>query len=375
MSSTVHVVCLDAPSPPNYGGAIDMFCKIEALHGIGLNVILHYFNYNKSRHAKGIEKHCAEIHAYDRKSFLQAFPLSRPFIVHSRINNELINRLNASAFPVLLEGLHCSGVIPSLQNKRRVVLRLHNDEARYYRSLAQVQKSFFKRSYFLHESRLLKKYQQRLGKDTKLACLSDTDVANLRDEYRFQHAHFIPCFLPWQKIRCKEGRSDYCLYHGNLAVAENEAAALWLMQNVFSRSAVPLVVAGNGASNRLVKATGKYANVTLINNPPPDELTALISDAHVHVLPSVNSTGVKLKLLNTLLNGRFCITNKNGVAGSKIEKGLAVKDSANEWIKGVDSLMQKDFSAKDIEDRGNVLALYNNHSNALKLSALWTHCQ
>lgn len=375
MSNTVHVVCLDAPAPPDYGGAIDMFYKVKALYEIGLNIILHYFDYNKARHVEGLEKFCSEIHMYQRKSFLQALPLSRPFIVHSRVNENLIKRLNADGLPVLLEGLHCSGVVPFLQNKKRVVVRMHNDEARYYQSLAQAEKSYLRRGYYLQESRLLHKYQQQLDKGISVACISETDVRRMQGKYRFQDVCFIPCFLPWQSIRSKEGKGDYCLYHGNLAVAENEAAVLWLVKNVFNHLPFPLVVAGNNASERLTKMTTKHKNVFLVNNPPIEELAALIDDAHINVLPSTNNTGVKLKLLNALLNGRFCITNHNGAAGSKIEKGLFVKNTAGEWTMCIEELMEKMFAAPEMKERETVLALYDNRSNAQKLSALWKRYQ
>lgn len=375
MSNTIHIVCLDTPSPPNYGGAIEMFYKIKALKETGKEIILHYFDYKPERDIAELRKFCTAVFAYKRKTLLASLPLSLPYIVGSRINKALIHRLNQNKHPVLLEGLHCSGIIPFLQNKERVVLRMHNEEASYYAHLARTERSILKRLYFLQESRLLDRYQNKLDKTIQLACLSEADMDRFGTAYGFRRLSFIPCFIPWQEVRCQKGRGDYCLYHGNLSVSENEEAALWLIRNVFSHVAIPLVIAGSGISKRLAAQAKKYPHIMLVNNPPDDEMEALVWDAHIHVLPSLNRTGVKLKLLNALLNGRFCLTNSNGVKGSQIEKGVIVKNEANDWISCLNSYMQKEFSASDKEERKAILSLYNNRENAQKLNALWMRYQ
>lgn len=371
MSRHLHIVCLDALGPPDYGGAIDMYYKIKALAAIGVKITLHYFDYNLTRNTAGLENECVAVHRYKRKSFLQALPLSCPFIVQSRINAELIKRLNKDEHPVLLEGLHCAGIIPFLNKQQRVVLRMHNDEAAYYRHLAKTENSFLKKLYFVWESRLLQRYQHRLSKSLKLACLSQTDADVFQKIYGFQQVYFIPCFIPWQQVFIKEGKGDYCLYHGNMLVSENEQAALWLMKEVFSKTTIRLVIAGKGISQQVSRAAEAYPHVSLINNPTIPELDGLVKNAQINVLPSLNATGVKLKLLNALLNGRHCITNPAGVMGSKIENGVVVKEALADWIQHIELLIQQEFSTQDEESRHEVLRLYNNETNAKALNELY----
>lgn len=375
MTKPLHIVCLDAPAPPDYGGAIDMYYKLNTLYALGYSITLHYFDYNLSRKVKELEPLCKAIYAYKRKSILQALPLTSPFIVQSRINKKLIQRLNQDTAPVLLEGLHCAGIIPFLQNKQRVVLRMHNEEAAYYRYLAQTEKVFFKKTYFHQESGLLQRYQQRMDKEIQLACLSQTDIAVFEKKYQFRHTHFIPCFLPWQKVSSQEGKGDFCLYHGNLSVSENEEAARWLIDNIFSKIKLPLTIAGKGISKGLAKQAKNCTNITLINNPDINQINNLVRDAHINVLPSMNRTGVKLKLLNALLNGRYCLTNNQGIAGSNIQKGIFVADAAQDWAEKIIALMKKEFTPAEKEKRAQIAALYNNKVNAEKLSELWSHYQ
>ena len=371
MNRTIHLVCLDAPSPPDYGGAIDMFYKIRALHQSGNKIRLHFFNYKQGRNTEALEEYCETMQAYDRKSFMQSPPLTKPFIVQSRVNKQLIERLNEDRHSVLLEGLHGAGILPYLKEKERVVIRMHNEEAAYYHHLAQAEKSFFKKNYFKVESRLLRKYQQTMDKDIKLACLSETDMAIFRDIYHFRNLSFIPCFIPWQQVSSKEGIGSYCLYHGNLSVPENEEAAAWLIAFVFSRIGVPLIIAGKGISARLIGEGKQFKHISFVNNPSIAEIDKLVSEAHINVLPSMNRTGVKLKLLNALLNGRFCITNKEGVMGSSIKIGLAVLQDAGAWVNAIQELMEQTFATTHLAEREDILHLYNNATNAAKLNALW----
>ena len=348
-----------------------MFYKIKALHEIGHRITLHYFNYRPGRNTKEIEPFCSAIYAYSRRSFAQSLPFSRPFIVQSRINKQLIQRLNEDDNPILLEGLHCSGIVPFLQKKERVLVRLHNDEAVYYRQLASTEKAVLKRTYLRLESRLLRRYQTSFDKDIPLACLSLADQQRFKRDYGFQHSIFVPAFLPWQEVATRTGKGDYCLYHGNLAIAENAKVAHWLITKVFPLLTVPCVIAGRGIPKKIHKLAKNLSNVRLIDDPPSDELNALIRDAHIHLLPSFNATGVKIKLLNALFNGRFCIANKAGTEGSGLAEAVSEKNTPEEWIAAIHQLMEQEFSEEAIEKRRKLLSLYDNRMNAQKLSAQW----
>ncbi len=352
-----------------------MYYKIEALRQAGKKIILHYFDYRPFRDAGDLKKICVAVYRYPRKPFWQSLPLQTPHIVSSRISQAVANQLNKDSHPVLLEGFHCSGLVPLLNNKARAVVRLHNDEAAYYHHLANAEANVARRLYYRHESRLLTRYQQQFDKEVPVACLSETDLETMKNNYGFRRAGFVPCFVPWQSVACPTGSGKFCLYHGNMAVAENEAAAAWLIESVFSKISVPLIIAGSGISPSLIEKGKGCSNIRFENQPTMAAVEALVKAAHVHVLPSLNSTGVKLKLLNALLNGRFCLTNTNGAMGSRISTGLLVKDSANDWINTITALMARPFNWQDREERQDILALYNNRQNAERLSALWSHYQ
>jgi hypothetical protein len=369
VSEYVHIVCLDAPAPPDYGGAIDMFYKIPALHAAGKKIILHYFDYKENRNAHGLEPFCVEINSYKRSVFLKSLLTLKPHIISSRIEPELIHRLNRDDYPVLLEGLHCSGIIPHLDARKKIVVRVHNNEAEYYEALSGTESNLFRKLYFLYEAALLSHYQKKLPGKAMYAFISSVDKEVFKENYKQQQQQFLPAFIPWQTILSKAGKGEYCLYHGNLFISENYQAALWLIENVFSKLDMPLMIAGKNA-NSLRNQWSDNDRIQLIDSPSDEELNHLIQTAHINVLPSVNATGVKLKLLHALFEGRFCISNYNGVTGNGIEQQVTLAESADDWINAIEQKRLVEFTDEMIEERKNILSVYSNLLNAQKLNAL-----
>ncbi len=367
----MHIVCLDAPSPPDYGGVFDLYYKIIALSEAGVKIILHYFDYKQGRDAYGLEKYCSHIYNYRRKSFISSMPFVRPYIVESRVNKHLITRLNEDNFPIIIEGIHCTGIIPHINTKqRKIIVRVHNDEAAYYTHLSFSERSYIKKQYLKREGRLLKKYQENLDPSLDYAFVSAADKNCFEEKYKFRKTHFIPAFLPWQAIEAAPGVGSYCLYQGNLGVSENEKATLWLMENIFSFSKIPFVIAGKNIPERIQMFVNKLPHLRIINNPEKEDMAKIIREAQIHLLPSFNNTGIKLKLLHALICGRFCITNRAGIEGSGITKGIFIANHAKEFRTMIEQLMLMPFSIKDIEERKYLLELFNNKTNAEKLSAL-----
>ena len=57
-----------------------MYYMIESLSASGYQIHLHYFSYKQNRNAGALEKICASIHSYQRKSWLGSFWSLLPYI-------------------------------------------------------------------------------------------------------------------------------------------------------------------------------------------------------------------------------------------------------------------------------------------------------
>jgi hypothetical protein len=147
LTKPLHIVCLDTPWPADYGGAIDMFYRIKALSEAGVQIHLHYFSYNQRGNPTELNQYCSSIHVYERKTGFKGFSFKLPYIVSSRISIELANNLNKDNHPILLEGVHCTGILPLLNKEnRKIIVRLHNNESAYYKHLAGSTRTFLKKS-------------------------------------------------------------------------------------------------------------------------------------------------------------------------------------------------------------------------------------
>jgi hypothetical protein len=371
LNSHVHIVCLDCPWPADYGGAIDMFYKIVALHQAGVKIHLHYFKYNNREGDEELIKYCESINVYTRKTGKKGLSFRLPYIVSSRLNPELAENLNKDIHPIILEGVHCTGIVSSLDTtKRKVLVRLHNDESSYYAKLAEAEKSFWHKLFFRNESRLLKKYQLQLPKECLYACIASGDVNVFHEKYQLPHVNYLPAFVGWRELTGKEGIGNFCLYQGNLGVAENEKAAYWLLDKVFTKIKTPLVIAGKNPSTALSKRAHICQHTCIVPNPSQKEMNDLVQKAHIHVLPSFNSTGIKLKLLHALFEGRHCVVNDAAVAGSELESACHIGNSAEAIASIIAQLYHHPFAEEEIRLRNKILfPAYDNAVNAQKIIA------
>ena len=367
MSKHLHIVSFDIPYPADYGGAVDVFYKIKALHQIGVKIHLHCFEYGRE-HQMMLNDLCEEVHYYKRNEGHKGFSLEFPYIVASRNDEVLWDRLNADVHPVLLEGVHCTyGLITGKLKKQNVAIRLHNVESEYYKQLGRWEKSLLRKAYMHNESRLLKRHEEQLRNYSILA-LSEADAAYYRKVFKAKSTHYIPPFIPNQMVASKEGLGTFALYHGNLSVAENEKAATWLLEKVFTELEIPLVIAGKNPSRRLISLAHVQQHTCIVENPGEGELNDLIQKAQLHILPSFTDSGIKFKLLNAVFNGRHVIVNNEMVKGTHLENACQIITNATELKYHAFRLFHKAFTDDDIQLRqGLLMQHYNNQENAKKL--------
>ena len=371
MNKTLHIICHDVPWPADYGGVVDLYYKIKALHEEGIKIKLHCFEYGRGRQNE-LHKYCEEVSYYERTRGWKAVSLSTPYIVKSRANPLLLENLLKDEHPVLMEGIHCTAFLkPLLERNRKVFLRLHNVEFLYYSQLFQSEKNLFNKLYFLNESIFLGQYERKLPNQLPILAVSNNDAIFYREELDKRSTAFLPVFVPYSDITSLEGIGTFCLYHGNLSVAENEKAVLWMLNKVFPLAKVPFIIAGKNPSGRLIRKAALNKNVRLVSNPPDDVLNDLISNAQIHVLPSFNTTGIKLKLINALYNGRHCVVNDEAVEGSGLEDACHIGTTSQAIASIITQLYHHPFGKEEINLRKKLLGqIFNNKVNARQLIQL-----
>ena len=358
----VHIVCFDIPYPANYGGVIDVFFKLKALVERGFKVHLHCFEYGRE-HSPKLEAICESVNYYKRNTTFGKVFKKNPYIVTSRISEDLIQNLLKDDYPIILEGLHSCGVLLDPRMKdRKIFVRTHNVEHEYYRYLAETEKNLRKRLFLKLESRKLRKFESVLAKATGILAISNKDYEYFKQTY--DNVYLIPAYAGFDKVDVLEGQGDFVLYHGKLDISENYNAAEFLVKEVFKGTDIKLKIAGMNPPRHLVKLIAKEPNVDLIENPEDDDLQDLVRNAQINILVTAQSTGLKLKLLNALFNGRYCVVNDKMVEGLDINDLCFVANTALEMKTIVADLMAKPFVEEQVEIRKSRMDAFYNPSRA-----------
>ena len=365
----IHIISFDIPFPANYGGVIDVFYKAKALSDQGVKVHLHCFQYGRDslEYLRGLFH---EVHFYKRDISKKHLFKSIPYIVSTRISEKLVENLLKDNYPILLEGLHTSALLEESRLKtRQRLVRAHNIEHEYYQNLAKVETGLFKKYYFYNEGAKLKRYEKILEKADRILAISENDKEYFSNE--FSRVVHVPAFHPFTEVKSKKGKGDYVLYHGNLSVPENENVVNYLVDKVFNDIDVPLKIAGLNPPSHLRSKLRSIPNIELIPNPADDVLQDMVENAHINISITAQKTGLKLKLLNNLYNGRFSLVNEKMISGTSLDKLCVIANNHVTLKRRIKILFKKSFTEKDIELRKEFLKkTYCNKLNVEKIIRL-----
>jgi glycosyltransferase involved in cell wall biosynthesis len=360
-NKTIHIVSLDVPFPPDYGCMIDVFYRIKVLHELGFSIILHTFTYGRGT-PKELEKYCQKIYYYNRRKSIWDLFKKRPFIVQTRISNQLLNRLLADNYPILLEGTHCCWYLehPAIQ-QRKTIVRMHNIEHDYYYELMKTARGL-KKLFFFSEYVKLKRYESIVKKAPYILCVkkSDNDHYLQLNENTILMPSSLPEFAKNEIVELK----DYCLFHGNLSIAENYLSAKWLLDKIIPNlNNIPFVIAGKNPSEALKKLAEKK-RIELIESPSDEVMKKLIAEARIHVLPSTQDTGLKLKLFAVLQTSGTIIVNSNMIQGNGLKKYCIVADTAEEFVA---TIQQEYLKPIDLNERKERIESFLKETNTKAL--------
>jgi hypothetical protein len=368
-----HIISFDVPDPPDYGGAIDIFYKIKSLWEAGCEIYLHCFQYGRNR-SEILEQYCTKVWYYERAMGLNGLSISLPYIVSSRRDEKLLGRLLQYDAPIIFEGIHTTYYLnhPSISCRVKI-LRTHNIEHEYYGHLSSKTTNIFKKSYFYIESILLNAREKNLQNVNGFLELSLEDKKYFEGIYPAALHAFRPPFHPFKTDDIPLGTGKFCLYHGNLSHPENIEAVHYLVSEVIPNINSPFIIAGKNPSKNMQQAVNKTENCTLVSNPSLGQMNGLIKDAHIHVLPTFQSSGMKLKLLYALFNGRYVIVNESMLHGTGLNSICMIANTPAAIVATINNLMNQPFSTSDKKAREEVLN--KNYNNAVNAAGIITFLQ
>ena len=364
MSKTLHIVSFDYPYPPNYGGIIDVYYKLQALRQAGINIILHYFA-DEAHDENALNALCQEVYYYPKKSVLNTRIFSDlPLRMFLRSEKSILDNLLRDDFPILFEGLHSSYIATCDELKgRKMYLRCHNAEAEYAANMATVEDSFIKRKSFEVEAKRTAAFEKDLHHFTGLFVLTEKDRKYFENSNN--NVQLLPIFHQDIGIEEPENLGNYILFHGNLSINENAQTAKWIINEIAPKFwDFNFIIAGKNPDDKLMKDCD-LQNVKCVANPSQDQMDDLIRDSQMVLLKTAVPSGIKLKLIDSLAKGRHVIADDNSVMSSGLENLVHRANTDEEFIRQIHYWMHKPLEPEIISQRSITFSTnLNNEKNA-----------
>ena len=347
----IHIVAFDVPFPADYGGAIDVFFRIVALYNLGYKITLHCFDYGRGQQME-LKKYCETVFYYKRKIYSSLLS-KEPFIIASRKSPKLLENLSKNNAPILFEGLHTCAFLQHENLKKRLkIARMHNVEHNYYAALAK-SNTGWRKLFFFREAKKLQQFEPVLTSANYNLAIQENDLAHFK-QYSKKVA-LLPASIPEICMNFNSETAPFCLFHGNLSVAENENALRWILKNITFPKGMLFVVAGKNPSS-IIQSVCAQLEVELVANPSDREMKDLIQSARVHLLYTEQSTGLKLKLLNSLSSSGHVLLNDKMLAGTGLKELCVVANSVEEYTHQLTVLCSKPLSKEAFDTRNNYLS-------------------
>ena len=352
----IHIVSFDVPFPADYGGVIDVFYRIKALAELGFDITLHCFEYGRGQR-KELEKYTSTVHYYPRKkSFIDVLK-KKPFIVASRESPKLLSNLNRDDAPILFEGLHTCAFLNHFTLKSRTkFVRTHNIEHNYYAGLANAS-SGWKKIYFSREAKKLKTFESILENANHIFAIQEEDVEHFKKIN--PQVSLLTASIPDFNNMPYISTDQFCLYHGNLSVLENQQAVSWISKNVSFPEGIRFIIAGKNPSNEILELNKKN-NIDVVANPSNEHMAELIQKARIHLLYTGQATGLKLKLLSALNSSGHVLVNSKMLRGTGLNPFCQIAEDGASFTKTIEENISVPLSEAEFNERKVMLSYQFN---------------
>ncbi len=349
----LHIISFAVPYPANYGGAIDVWNRIRSLYKEGLKINLHCFVYGSFKPHDALKEVADAVYYYPRITWPALLSPGQPYIVSSRKNPLLLERLKNDNAPILFEGIHTTGYMDDLKG-RKMMLRSHNIEHQYYAELAKESQRFLY-LYLQREALTLERYEMnRASKFDSVFAISRHDDQWYQD--KGAKSVFMPVYHGFEKINIQTGKGNYILYQGDLSVESNQNALLEILKNIPNEPGYPLVVAGRSGDQGFEEKLLKYPNIKREADVSDDKMCELIRDAQVIIIHSRHPAGMKVKIFPALYQGRFIAANENSLTHTNLDKALHIYPSIQDLGSVLKRLRTLEFKPSDLAERVEILS-------------------
>lgn len=375
IKKSILIVSSDFVYPPNHGGRVDVWNKILCLNSLGFNIDL--ITTIKSKPKKEDidivkEKVNKLILIYRKNSIKDIFSL-KPLQIKSRNQLKYID-INREYDYLLIEGTYGISILENktLKVKKRI-LRMHNDEAFYFRQLFSSEKIWWKKFYYLLESYKFRIIDKKIiDKIPNIMFISYEELNKYKYKYPKIKAYFLPSAVNLNLKKINSNTKNV-VFIGSLFMINNKEAINFYIKKIhpllLDIKGYTFTIAGNSKGEGIEwirKLSSKYNNINIIDSP--ETLDNIYANASVFVNPMLHGAGVKLKTINAIVNGLPVVSTTIGNQGTglKHESHIYVTDNVKKYAEYIKILLtDKLIRERMVRDSQEFINLYYNQEKIL----------
>lgn len=372
---SILVVTSDFIYPPNHGGRVDVWNKILCLKSLGFNIdLIATIKENPSEKNLMIVRSVVDnlILVYRKNKIIDVFSFI-PLQIKSRINLKYIN-FDKKYDYISLEGTYVVSILEneSLKVKHKM-LRMQNDEAVYFRQLANSEKTYWKKFYYFTEALKFKFIDKKIVNNmSNIMFISYEELNKYKNKYKDINGYFMPAAIEMKiKKQILNTKNVVCI--GSLFMVNNKEAIQFYIEKIHPLlndiKEYTFTIAGNSKGEGIEwikKLASNYSNINIIDSP--ENLDDIYANASVFVNPMLHGAGVKLKTVNAIVNGLPVVSTTIGNQGTGLEHGkhIYIADEPEKFADYIRMLLNsKEKRQKIVEDSQKYIRLYYDQEKIL----------
>ncbi|WP_438349491.1 glycosyltransferase family 4 protein [Paenibacillus sp. FA6] len=348
------VVCSDFPYPADHGGRVDTWGRIKVLAELGWKIHLVVCGKQMPSDAdmKVVYRYVEDIKLCERRSKLVDLLYVIPMQVQSRNVLRYVN-IDEDYDYVLLEGDYVYPILSNPHiNHNNVILRVHNDEAVYFKALARSTKNRIHKLYYHMESWKFKTLQKRMiQKVDKYLFISNKEFEIFQSLHPATKSLFLPPPVTRDAFLANTFQSKNVIFIGSLFMPNNREAIEWYLAHIhplmLKETDYKFIIAGNSRKQSL-SWLESYDMTNVVVHDTPESLDDIYSSGYLFVNPMRNGAGVKLKTIEAIQNGLPVISTSIGYEGTGLvhNKHIMVADKPEEFYHSMKQLFDNPAQAQ-----------------------------
>ncbi len=344
MKRNVLVFSFDIPYPDNYGGAKDVWERILLLqmHDCIIDIISVFIDPKRLKQFEtSLEREKVNLHCSFKVNYLNVLSINMPVSAAIRrigknLQDQCLPEILKKSYDFVLIEHHKSFEMFLGFRKyicfKKVFFRVHNIESEYYSNLSASEKNFFKKIFYHRESNKYKKYQTEiisLNLIDKYLFISNTDMDNTIYK-NLPNKELISPIINSDRGEIDNigfnSRENRVLYLGNLDLPDNILSIKCILEILYpllKSNEIKLTIAGKCSKEKEQRKfrylVSNTKNIEFIFNVSSRKREEIYHKSKIFFLYSMNSSGVKLKLAESINYNLPVISNANGIYGSGLE--------------------------------------------------------